>query len=193
MKQHSLPYLLVLLLLLGSCSHLLPADTDAYLTRDTHISLPSPVLATPFQRHQLLQLETEQLRESFQVLLEANGEQIELIALTPLGARLFNLRYDGQGVVTEQLLMDERLPPPAQILSDIMLAYWPLASWHASLPPSWKLSDEGAQRLLHDDSGQPIVEIHYRGEGGEREGGEREPIQLIQHHFNYQIHLRQLD
>ena len=188
MKQHHLPYLLGLLLLLSGCSHLRPADTDAYLTRDTRISLPSPVLATPFQRHQLLQLETEQLRENFQVLLEANGEQIELLALTPLGARLFNLHYDGQEVVTEQLLIDERLPPPAQILSDIMLAYWPLTSWQASLPPSWELNDEGAQRLLRDATGQTIVAIHYRGEGAERE-----PVQLIQHHFNYQIRLRQLD
>lgn len=178
-----------MLLLLSSCSHMQPDDgTRAHLTRDIRIVLPSPALDTPLQRHQLLRVETGDLRESFQVLLEATGQQVELVALSPVGARLFSLRYDGQRIDTEQLVMDERLPPPAQILADVMLAYWPVASWRGSLPPSWELTDEGMQRLLRDASGSRIVEIHYR-----QDGDDREPERLIQHHFDYQIHIRRLD
>lgn len=189
---HQLPRLLrlpFLLLLLSSCSHLQPDDgTRAHLTRDTRIVLPSPALETPLNRHQLLRVETGDLRESFQVLLEASGEQVELVALSPVGARLFSLRYDGERIDTEQLALDDRLPPPAQILADVMLAYWPVASWQDSLPASWTLADEGLQRLLRDASGSRIVEIQYR-----QEGDDREPERLIQHHFDYRIHIRRLD
>lgn len=191
---------LLLLILLSGCSVLQPDSNSAYLRPDTRIVLPSPTLETPLRRHQLLRFEAgdgqeeganEGVQESVQALLEADGQELTLVALSPVGVRLFSLHYDGREITTAQTAMDERLPPPGQILTGVMLAYWPLERWLPVLPPGWTLRDQADQRLLLDPAGSRVVEIHYQQAGQTNE--DREPVRLIHHHFDYQIFIRRLD
>ncbi|MNE53220.1 hypothetical protein D3C80_1479320 [compost metagenome] len=68
-----------------------------------------------------------------------------------------------------------------------MLSYWPIAAWQPQLPKGWRLEDEGMVRRLTDPDGRLVSEIHYR-----QIAGEREPVRLIQHAFDYQLQMEKL-
>lgn len=181
--------LLILMVQLSACSSLPEQSSEmARLNADTWVKLPAPGLQESFTRHQLLSVETETGRQSFQALLTVHQQQMELLALTPSGIRLFSLRYDEQGIIIEQHIHHEHSPPAVQVLSDVMLAYWPQNNWHEVLPHGWMLENLAEQRRLLDDQGNPVVEIDYR-----LENNHREPYRLIHHHFGYQLHIRNLD
>jgi hypothetical protein len=179
----------ILLIWLSGCSNQPHhSQSQTWLDRQTAINLPAPGLDVPMQRHQLLSVVLSDGRYSFQALLQVDEEQLELLALTPTGIRLFSLRYDAAGIHTEQQLSSNHLPPPAQVLADVMLAYWPVAAWEVVLPQDWVLQDQPLQRHLLDAQGRPVVEIEYR-----MEKNQREPYRLTQQAFDYQLHLRNLD
>ncbi len=92
-------------------------------------------------------------------VLEADGRQLTLVGLTPSGVRLFLVRYDQQGISTRQLspLLTTGMPPVSQVLADVMLCYWPLASWQSQLPPGWTLRDEGLLRRLRAPDGALVT------------------------------------
>ena len=79
------------------------------------------------------------------------------------------------------------MPPVSQVLADVMLCYWPLASWQSQLPPGWTLRDEGPLRRLRAPDGTLVTEIRYRDADGVRE-----PVGLQQHVFHYRLQLETL-
>ncbi|MNF36508.1 hypothetical protein D3C81_1088490 [compost metagenome] len=176
-----------LVLLLTACSSQ-PAPT-AYLDKGTVMTLPAPVLATPFYRQQLLTATVGEGAHQLMTVLEADGRQLTLVGLTPTGIRLFRVRYDQQGIATQQLspLLVTGMPPVSQVLADVMLCYWPLASWQPQLPPGWTLRDQGLTRRLRAPDGALVSEIHYRDIDGVRE-----PVSLQQHVFHYRLQLETL-
>ena len=99
------------------------------------------------------------------------------------------MRYDQQGIATQQLspLLATGMPPVTQVLADVMLCYWPLASWQPQLPPGWTLRDQGLTRRLRAPDGALVSEIHYRDIDGVRE-----PVSLQQHVFHYRLQLETL-
>ena len=153
------------------------------------MTLPAPVLATPFYRQQLLTATVGESAHQLMTVLEADGHQLTLVGLTPSGVRLFRVRYDQQGIATQQLspLLATGMPPVTQVLADVMLCYWPLASWQPQLPPGWTLHDEGLTRRLRAPDGTLVSEIHYRDIDGVRE-----PVSLQQHVFHYRLQLETL-
>lgn len=179
-------FVFVVLLLAGCSSQ--PAPT-AYLDKGTAMTLPAPALATPFYRQQLLTATVGERSHQLMTVLEADGRQLTLVGLTPSGVRLFRVRYDQQGIATEQLspLLTGGMPPVSQVLADVMLCYWPLASWQPQLPPGWTLHDEGLTRRLHAPDGTLVTEIRYRDADGVRE-----PVSLQQHVFHYRLQLETL-
>ena len=142
-------FILFTLLLVGCSSQ--PTPT-AYLDKGTAMTLPAPVLATPFYRQQLLTASVGGRSHQLMTVLEADGRQLTLVGLTPSGVRLFRVRYDQQGIATEQLspLLTGGMPPVSQVLADVMLCYWPLASWQSQLPPGWTLRDSVADEIQHE-------------------------------------------
>ncbi|HHQ4919404.1 TPA: DUF3261 domain-containing protein, partial [Aeromonas hydrophila] len=129
------PLFAFIILLLAGCSSQ-PTPT-AYLDKGTAMTLPAPVLAAPFYRQQLLTASVGESTHQLMTVLEADGRQLTLVGLTPSGVRLFLVRYDQQGISTRQLspLLTTGMPPVSQVLADVMLCYWPLASWQPQLPP----------------------------------------------------------
>lgn len=181
------PLFAFIILLLAGCSSQ-PTPT-AYLDKGTVMTLPAPVLAAPFYRQQLLTASVGESTHQLMTVLEADGRQLTLVGLTPSGVRLFLVRYDQQGISTRQLspLLTTGMPPVSQVLADVMLCYWPLASWQPQLPPGWTLRDEGPLRRLRAPNGTLVTEIRYRDVDGVRE-----PVGLQQHVFHYRLQLETL-
>ncbi|MFM4703280.1 DUF3261 domain-containing protein [Aeromonas bivalvium] len=165
-------------------------DNRALLTPTVSLVLPAPLRDRPLYRQQLLSARTRGGEHQLLTVLEADGRQLTLVGLTPSGIRLFRLSYDGEAIRSEQLssqLGGTALPPVAQVLADVMLGYWPLSAWQPRLPRGWRLEDEGMVRRLRDPAGTLVSEIHYR-----EIDGEREPVRLVQHAFDYALQMEKL-
>ncbi len=180
--------LLILVTLLAGCAgSQQPTLPQAWLKPGTRVTLPAPTLAQPFSQQQLLTAEVKGQQHSMLVLLNADGQRLQLVGMSPLGIRLFNLTYDRQGIHTEQLIKVGELPPASQVLADIMLSYWPLAVWQPLLPAGWRLEDQPQVRRLYDDRGTIISEILYQ-----QADGQREPQSIVQSAFHYRIAIQNL-
>lgn len=173
----------VALLLAGCASH---PDGDslpkAWLKPGVRVSLPSPVLNEKLDQQQLLTGTVDGKQQSLLVLLNADGQTLQLAGLSPLGIRLFKVRYDSRGVHTEQTIKIAQLPPANQVLADIMLSYWPLNRWQPLLPSGWKLVDRDITRTLIDDAGKTVMQIDYV-----IQQGKRQPVAITQYVFHYHI------
>jgi len=181
--------LLSVLLMSGCASHAPDsARPTAWLKPGVRVTLPPPGLTPGFQQQQLLTGEVGGKSQSLLVLLNADGEKIELAGLSSVGIRLFRVTYDAQGIHSQQLMPLPQLPPASQVLADIMLSQWPVAVWLRALPPGWKLEDVGMTRLLRDAQGNVVTEINYL-----QRGGQREPVSIRQRAFGYQIRIQHLD
>jgi len=181
--------ILPLLLLCAACSTLPQAALDYH----HRVRLPALMAAPVLYRQQLLTITRVGKSEpphTLMMVLQASSSGVHLVGLTPLGIRLFRIDYDRHGLGSEVLpALDGmgKLPPESQILADVMLCYWPIASWQPLLPAGWSLQDEGDQRLLRDEQGKLVSEIHYQVQGVYRE-----PVRLWHHLFNYQLSLQTL-
>jgi len=163
-------------LLLSACAQQAPDNRHpaAWLKPGVQITLPPPGIRPAFQQQQLL--------------LSADEQQIKLAGLSSVGIRLFSLRYDAEGIHTEQLMPLPQMPPASQVLADIMLSYWPSEVWRKQLPPGWTLQDQPLKRQLRDADNQLVTEIDYL-----QRGKQRQPIAIQQHAFGYLIRIQHLD
>lgn len=189
MMKSLLPLLLIVAGLSGCASRPEP-ENRAFLAPGTSLLLPAPTLARPLYRQQLLSASSKEGQHQLLTVLEADGHRLTLVGLTPSGIRLFKVSYDGEKISGERLsslLGGTALPPVSQVLADVMLSYWPLAAWQPRLPAGWRLEDEGMVRRLLDPDGKPVSEIFYR-----EQAGEREPVRLVQHAFDYQLQMERL-
>ncbi|KAB8311450.1 DUF3261 domain-containing protein [Rahnella contaminans] len=184
MIRFTLPVLALLILMSGGCASRPPAQTlpQAWLKPGVQVKLPAPVLAVPVSQQQLLTATVNGKQQSLLVLLNADGNSLQLAGLSPLGIRLFKVVYDQTGIHTEQAIKIEGLPPANQVLADIMFSYWPVGSWQPLLPPGWTLKDQPLRRTLSDDKGNAITRIDYLPEGKSRR-----PVSITQMAFHYQI------
>lgn len=189
MMKSLLPLLLIVAGLSGCASRPEP-ENRAFLAPGTSLLLPAPTLARPLYRQQLLSASSKEGQHQLLTVLEADGHRLTLVGLTPSGIRLFKVSYDGEKISGERLsslLGGAALPPVSQVLADVMLSYWPLAAWQPRLPAGWRLEDEGMVRRLLDPDGKLVSEIFYR-----EQAGEREPVRLVQHAFDYQLQMERL-
>lgn len=189
MMKSLLPLLLIVAGLSGCASRPAP-ENRAFLAPGTSLLLPAPTLTRPLYRQQLLSASSKEGQHQLLTVLEADGHRLTLVGLTPSGIRLFKVSYDGEQISGERLsslLGGAALPPVSQVLADVMLSYWPLAAWQPRLPAGWRLEDEGMVRRLLDPDGKLVSEIFYR-----EQAGEREPVRLVQHAFDYQLQMERL-
>ncbi len=91
-----------------------PTLPQAWLKPGTQVTLPPPALTQPINQQQLLTAEVKGQRHSMLVLLNADGQHLQLVGMSPLGIRLFNLTYDRQGIHTEQLIKVGNCRQPAR-------------------------------------------------------------------------------
>lgn len=101
---------------------------------------------------------------TLQCLLQATPENVNLVALAPLGQRAFTLGYDGRKLTADLRPYVPKNLPPQRVLADLQLALWPLAAWQAQTANSggeWQVSEPraGLRRLRHN--GRLVEEVHY--------------------------------
>lgn len=183
--------LLVLLsLLLSGCAqqHSLSHRPTAWLKPGVRVTLPVPGFSPAFEQQQLLTGHVRGKTQSLLVLLSADSRQIRLAGLSSLGIRLFRLTYDDKGIHTQQMMALPEMPPASQVLSDIMLSYWPIRAWQRQLPHGWQLADKADSRELRDADGNVVTVIRYTSRDGRRE-----PVSIDQRAFRYQIYIQHLD
>lgn len=175
------------LFLLAGCSSRI--EPVAALAPGVSIPLPPPHCEQPFQRDQLLAATVDGFTHQLQTALDVADGKITLVGLSPVGARLFKVVYSEEEISAEQLIPLADLPPPSQVLADIMLGYWPIQAWQPLLPKGWSLRDDTpAVRTLRDAEENVVEEIFYL-----RQNGRREPVRIKHHLFHYEIFLENLD
>ena len=178
--------LLAVVLLTAACATKNPAPT-AWISKNIQVSLPKPHRATALHTQQLLSTTVDDKTHSLIVLLDADKDQIALVGLSPLGIRLFKATYDQKGIRSEQSIPFVKLPPASQVLADIMLANWPIATWQGHLPENWTLEDKENKRYLKDEQQNLIIEISYQ-----TKDTVRSPIAIVHHVFGYSIQLEDM-
>lgn len=120
-------------------------------------------LGRSVERQQSLRLAIRDTNASFRCVVTVDAQEVVVIGLTALGARAFTLSYDGSRIDSQTTIADERAPDPRQILTDLQLAYWPLAQLQAATAgTAWEVSEpqEGLRRVLH--AGRLHAEVHYQ-------------------------------
>ncbi|TCV95430.1 DUF3261 domain-containing protein [Biostraticola tofi] len=160
---------------------------SAWLQPGVSVSLPAPGISPAINQQQLLTATVNGQQHSLLVLLNADRQKLTLVGLSALGIRLFRLSYDDRGIHTEQSLVLPQLPPPNQVLADIMLSYWPRSDWQPLLPKGWSLTDDDRQRILTDKQGQVVSTITYAFFQGERQ-----PVIVENRVFHYRIAIQRL-
>jgi len=185
------PLALLAVLALTGCSHSgAPADDthpQAWLQPGTRVTLPPPGISPAVSSQQLLTGRVNGQTQSLLVMLNADDKKITLAGLSSVGIRLFLVTYDQHGIHTEQSIVVPQLPPASQVLADVMLSHWPIASWQKQLPAGWTLTDKGDKRELRNASGKLVTEVTYL-----QRHGKREPISIEQHVFKYHITIQYL-
>ncbi|GBU09369.1 lipoprotein [Gammaproteobacteria bacterium] len=189
-------------ILMTSCTHTNPQlKPQSWLKPGVSVNLPAPNLMQNIQQQQLLSARTQDNKFSLLTILTVDEKGLTLIGLSPLGVRLFKIEYllqhiDGNKYINQNkisieqnIAMPNNVPPANQILSDIMLSYWPINAWRTQLPKNWHLVDLNNQRILYDSQGEEIIKISYNT----NKKGQRQPINLNNYAFSYYIDILNID
>ncbi|OCF95775.1 DUF3261 domain-containing protein [Gilliamella sp. wkB308] len=189
MKKYLVLLVLVLTILISACAHQ-SEQPKAWLTKQVNIKLPSPKFDQTYHDQQLLKFKYHNHENSIITLVDANQNQLKVVALSALGVRLFELEYDGKNIKTKQNIFVKELPPPEQVLSDILFSILPTKAWQSSLPKGWILVDNEFNRILSDDKNEPILTITYQEKLSDQI---RKPIRIEHQIFGYQIIIQSMD
>lgn len=99
--------------------------------------------------------------QTLDALLEVDGQTVRL-ALFHLGQRMGALSWDGEQLQTQLSRWWPAQLPPAQVLSDMQLALWPVSAIAQALPVGWLVQDGVRGRHL-SYQGQVRVEVQAAG------------------------------
>ena len=101
---------------------------------------------------------------TFNCVVTVKDGAMAVIGTNSLGLRLFTIRYDGKAVQSEMAPAMTGQLPPARLLADLQLVFWPLASLVEPMGQAgWQLSEApGMRRLRHGE--QLVAEAHYSGQ-----------------------------
>ncbi|KFN42944.1 DUF3261 domain-containing protein [Arenimonas oryziterrae] len=114
--------------------------------------------------------------QALDALLEADAQDVRL-AIQAMGQSALRLHWDGERL--EQTRADW-VPSALQaerVLSDLQLAYWPVAEIRAALPAGWTLREtEGVRQLLQDTT--VVTEVRMTAP---------DRIEITQHRDGYRL------
>jgi hypothetical protein len=135
----------LVLLALGACATL--AGHDAPAARPPFRLAPATLGMQLALQQQLTVTVLGQRQPPLQALIEVDETHVA-IAVLGAGQTLTRINWDGQRLQAEQPEAWPRSVSAERLLSDLQLAFWPLAALQAALPPGWTLTDHDGQRLL---------------------------------------------
>ncbi len=151
-----------LALMLAACGSLPSSSISEPATAATSkpliLALPPVDLGCAVAVQQRLTVQPPgQSEQVLEALLEVDTQQVQL-AVFHLGQRMGVLRWDGATLDTELSRWWPAQLPPAQVLSDLQMALWPLKAVSQALSPPWSVQQLEAVRVFAKD-GVPYAEI----------------------------------
>ncbi|MDC5819045.1 DUF3261 domain-containing protein [Vibrio europaeus] len=180
---------------LSACS-LTPQSTTpvVQITQQEQVSLPTPGdLGYSLTASQLIEAtwnSDEQKRtEQLPVQLQVSSDKLVLAGFSSWGTRILSLSYQDDEIKTEVLSgLGGVLPPPEQVLFNLMITLWPVSAWEAPLNKvRWQIIDNYNTRAIFDNSGKKVIDIQYSNK--DRLSGD-----IVFHHLidNYTIKIKTL-
>ncbi|MDC5811373.1 DUF3261 domain-containing protein [Vibrio europaeus] len=180
---------------LSACS-LTPQSTTpvVQITQQEQVSLPTPGdLGYSLTASQLIEAtwnSDEQKRtEQLPVQLQVSSDKLVLAGFSSWGTRILSLNYQDDEIKTEVLSgLGGVLPPPEQVLFNLMITLWPVSAWEAPLNKvRWQIIDNYNTRAIFDNSGKKVIDIQYSNK--DRLSGD-----IVFHHLidNYTIKIKTL-
>jgi len=188
MKKYLNLTLLLLSMLISACSF--QPKSEAWLTKETKVNLPKLDLNQNYHDQQLLTFKYNNQENSIITIVDIKDNHLTVMGLSTIGIRLFEIQYNGSEVKAKQHIFIQQLPPPEQVLSDIMLSILPTAAWKKVLPTDWQLIDEGLSRTLINDRHETIINITYNKQPT---NVIRKPIKIEHAVFSYQIAIQSME
>lgn len=150
---------LILVGLLAGCSLSPPAGGSVALA--PQVSLRLPTSAQSGEAVEAVQLVTASHGGdsfTFEGRLSVNADRLILVTTDGMGRRAMTIRWsNGQLTVDKASWLPAGLPPPANMLADIMLMYWPVEVLRAHVDGA-SVETDGTSRSLRRD-GTVMVEI----------------------------------
>jgi hypothetical protein len=147
----SLFFILLLALLLTACV----TQPVAPLAR-LGLTLAPADLGETLALQQHLKVERNGRIDELDAALEIDSEHLELVGLA-FGQRVLSLHYDGKTLQSWRHVMLPSQVRAEDVLEDMQLTLWPLASIRKVLPAGWHIEDEGLRRTL--SKGETVVTI----------------------------------
>ena len=166
-KPLTLRYFSVFILsfiLIGCASKPIKQPNQVEVAQGTFVTLPQPEqYGSDLSLSQLISVEFQGTKQQLPVQLQLTGNDLVLAGFASWGSRLLSLDYDGLTLDTYVMAgLADTLPPPEQVLFNVMITLWPLNAWQSSLDSiNWQLSENGNHRILRDESGNIILDARY--------------------------------
>lgn len=166
-KPLTLRYFSVFILsfiLMGCASKPIKQPNQVEVAQETFVTLPQPAeYGSDLSLSQLISVEFQGTKQQLPVQLELTGNDLVLAGFASWGSRLLSLDYDGMTLDTYVMAgLADTLPPPEQVLFNVMITLWPLDAWQSSLESiNWQLNEDGNHRILRDESGNIILDVGY--------------------------------
>ncbi|AIW15719.1 DUF3261 domain-containing protein [Vibrio tubiashii] len=164
------------------------------ITQQEQVSLPTPGdLGYSLTASQLIEAtwnsNKQKRTEQLPVQLQVSGDKLVLAGFSSWGTRILSLNYQDDEITTEVLSgLGGVLPPPEQVLFNLMITLWPVSAWEAPLNKvRWQIIDNYNTRAIFDNSGKKVIDIQYSNK--DRLSGD-----IVFHHLidNYTIKIKTL-
>ncbi len=151
-------------ILMGCASKPIKQPNQVEVAQGTFVTLPQPEeYGSDLFLSQLISVEFQGIKQQLPVQLQLTGNDLVLAGFASWGSRLLSLNYDGLTLDTYVMTgLADSLPPPKQVLFNVMITLWPLTSWQSSLNRiGWTLTENDNHRVLRDDVGNIVLDVTY--------------------------------
>ncbi|CAA9891904.1 conserved hypothetical protein [Candidatus Methylobacter favarea] len=118
-------------------------------------------------------------------VLELDERHIAMAGLSNEGLSLFNLTYDGKKLELDKSPLLPDTMAPEFIITDLQLAYWPIAMLQKILPAQWRLEAGQNHRHLYYQN-QKRVDVNYLSS----DAGWPKDVELINYPYNYRLRIK---
>lgn len=181
--------------IVSACSSTPQSTTPVVqITQQEQVHLPTPSdLGYSLTASQLIEAtwnsDKQKRTEQLPVQLQVSGDKLVLAGFSSWGTRILSLNYQDDEITTEVLSgLGGVLPPPEQVLFNLMITLWPVSAWEAPLNKvRWRIIDNYNTRAIFDNSGKKVIDIQYSNK--DRLSGD-----IVFHHLidNYTIKIKSL-
>lgn len=141
-----------LVALLASCATTAPPERLG-------LQLAPAGLGQEIALQQHLLIERNGKTDEIDAALEVDASQLQLVGLA-FGQRVLSLNYDGKSMNAWRHFMLPQQVRAEDILEDLQLTLWPVASIRSALPAGWRIVDQDLKRSLYLDD-RLVCQITY--------------------------------